>query len=51
MEETEKEYKKECAEELSAEIDEQMTSGHFDMEALFDACGDCDPTELLDMIF
>lgn len=44
-------YKLECAKELSDELDYQTETGDFDMDALFDACGDCDPTELLDMLF
>lgn len=39
-------YKEQCAEELKSLLDE----GETDMDILFDACGDLDPAELLDMI-
>ena len=42
----EKTYLQECAEEL----DNLLENGVTDYDALFDACGDLDPFEVLDMI-
>lgn len=48
----EKTYLEQCKENFIEELQFQKENGEYNMDALFDCCGDLDPFEVLgDMVF